>query len=53
MNADHARDIPLVLAAYLIWKFYKKTKIVALKEIPLEEALMQAELKDALDGPAL
>ncbi|KAL6875815.1 amino acid permease domain-containing protein [Trichoderma longibrachiatum] len=42
-------DIPLVLAAYLIWKYVKKTKIVALKEIPLEEALLQAELKDALD----
>lgn len=39
-----------MLTAYLIWKFYKKTKIVSLKEIPLEEALMQAELKDALDG---
>ncbi|KAL7930116.1 amino acid permease domain-containing protein [Trichoderma chlorosporum] len=41
-------DITLVLAAYLIWKYLKKTKIVALKEIPLEEALMQAELKDAV-----
>ncbi|KAK0758127.1 hypothetical protein N5P37_009428 [Trichoderma harzianum] len=41
-------DIPLVLAAYLIYKFVKKTKVVALKEIPLEEALMQAELKDPL-----
>ena len=39
----------MVLAAYLIWKYVKKTKIVALKEIPLEEALLQAELKDALD----
>lgn len=37
-----------MLAAYLIYKFVKKTKVVALKEIPLEEALMQAELKDPL-----
>jgi amino acid transporter len=43
------RDIPLVLVAYLSWKFFKKTKIVSLKEIPLEEALMQADVKDPLD----
>ncbi|KAI1151250.1 amino acid permease/ SLC12A domain-containing protein [Nemania diffusa] len=36
-------DIPLVLAAYLIWKFWKKTKIVSLSKIPLEEAFRQAE----------
>ncbi|KAJ8123956.1 hypothetical protein O1611_g9474 [Lasiodiplodia mahajangana] len=36
-------DIPLVLAAYLIWKLWKKTKIVSLSEIPLEEAFRQAE----------
>ena len=32
-------DIPLVLAAYLLWKFIKKTKFVKLSEIPLKEAL--------------
>ncbi|WWC59778.1 uncharacterized protein I303_102340 [Kwoniella dejecticola CBS 10117] len=32
-------DIPLVLAAYLIWKYYKKTKVVSLSEIPIEEIL--------------
>ncbi|KAK5989280.1 Dicarboxylic amino acid permease [Cladobotryum mycophilum] len=39
-------DIPLVLGAYLIWKFYKKTNFVSLAEIPLEAALQQAERKD-------
>ncbi|KAH8660050.1 proline-specific permease [Xylariales sp. PMI_506] len=34
-------DIPLVLFAYLIWKFVKKTKIVPLEDIPLREALEQ------------
>jgi amino acid permease len=37
------RDIPLVLAAYLIWRYWKGTKIVSLSEIPLEEAFRQAE----------
>ncbi|WWC68225.1 uncharacterized protein I206_102148 [Kwoniella pini CBS 10737] len=32
-------DIPLVLVAYLIWKFYKKTKVVSLSEVPIEEVL--------------
>ncbi|KAI0443517.1 amino acid permease/ SLC12A domain-containing protein [Xylaria telfairii] len=36
-------DIPLVLSAYLIWKFWKKTKIVSLSNIPLDEAFKQAE----------
>ncbi|KAI1780330.1 proline-specific permease [Hypoxylon cercidicola] len=36
-------DIPLVLAAYLIWKFVKKTKIPSLKSIPLEEAFEQID----------
>ena len=35
-------DIGLVSAAYLIWKFLKKTKIVALQDIPLREALERA-----------
>lgn len=40
------RDIPLVISAYLIWKFIKKTKITALADIPLSDALRQAELED-------
>ncbi|KAI8945908.1 amino acid permease/ SLC12A domain-containing protein [Xylaria longipes] len=36
-------DIPLVLSAYLIWKLWKKTKIVSLSEISLDEAFKQAE----------
>ncbi|KAI1330120.1 amino acid permease/ SLC12A domain-containing protein [Xylariaceae sp. FL0255] len=36
-------DIPLVLGAYLLWKFFKKTKILALADIPLQEAFKLAE----------
>ncbi|KAF6824251.1 amino acid transporter [Colletotrichum plurivorum] len=36
-------DIPLVLGAYLIWKFAKKTKVVTLDNIPLHEAFEQAD----------
>ncbi|PNY23818.1 Dicarboxylic amino acid permease [Tolypocladium capitatum] len=36
-------DIPLVIGAYLIWKFVNRTKIVDLSEIPLHSALEQAE----------
>jgi amino acid transporter len=46
-SADHrlkSSDIPLVIAAYLIWKFIKRTKIVSLKDIPLQEALNEIEL---------
>ncbi|KAF4343904.1 dicarboxylic amino acid permease [Fusarium beomiforme] len=39
----HQGDIPLVTAAYLIWKFVKKTKIVPLSEIPLQEAFRKSE----------
>lgn len=35
-------DIGLVTAAYLFWKFFKKTSIVALKDIPLREAIERA-----------
>jgi hypothetical protein len=35
-------DIGLVLAAYTIWKLLKGTKIVALADIPLVEALERA-----------
>ncbi|KPM36332.1 hypothetical protein AK830_g10229 [Neonectria ditissima] len=31
-------DIPLVIGAFLIWKFVKKTKFVSLSEIPLKQA---------------
>lgn len=33
------RDIPLVLAAFLLWKYIKGTKFVSLADIPLREAL--------------
>jgi amino acid transporter len=36
------RDIGLVLAAYTIWKLLKGTKIIALADIPLVEALERA-----------
>ncbi|KAF6806160.1 amino acid transporter [Colletotrichum sojae] len=36
-------DIPLVLGAFLIWKFVKKTKVVSLDNIPLHEAFEQAD----------
>ncbi|WWD19444.1 hypothetical protein CI109_103904 [Kwoniella shandongensis] len=32
-------DIPLVGAAYLLWKFFKRTKFVRLEDIPIEEVL--------------
>ncbi|KAI0205279.1 amino acid permease/ SLC12A domain-containing protein [Astrocystis sublimbata] len=35
-------DIPLVLLAYFIWKYWKKTKIVSLADIPLDDAFKQA-----------
>ncbi|QPG98406.1 hypothetical protein C2857_007577 [Epichloe festucae Fl1] len=38
-------DIPLVITAYLVWKFAKKTKIVALAEVPLHRAFERAEQK--------
>lgn len=46
------RDIPLVLSAYLIWKLFKKTKIYKLDEIPLADALRQAELEEAARAQA-
>ena len=36
------RDIPLVVTAYVAWKVYKRTSVVNLSEIPLEEALERA-----------
>ncbi|KAG6002944.1 hypothetical protein E4U21_002509 [Claviceps maximensis] len=44
-------DIPLVITVYLIWKFVKKTKIVALADIPLHKAFERAEQKyEALES---
>ncbi|CAK7237946.1 hypothetical protein SBRCBS47491_010216 [Sporothrix bragantina] len=34
-------DIPLVLIAFVFWKFYKRTKVVSLENVSLEEALEQ------------
>lgn len=48
---SHYLDIPLVLAAYAVWKFANKTKIAPLREIPVEEALEQAELHPAQPEP--
>ncbi|KAK4240513.1 amino acid permease-domain-containing protein [Achaetomium macrosporum] len=39
-------DIPLVLAAYLFWKIFRKTKIVSLSEVPLEDAFSRADEYD-------
>ncbi|WVQ76414.1 hypothetical protein IAR50_006080 [Cryptococcus sp. DSM 104548] len=38
-------DIPLVLAAYLIWKLCKKTKYVSLSEIPIRQVLESIEVE--------
>ena len=38
-------DIPLVLAAFVLWKFFKKTRFVNLTDIPLREALDEIERK--------
>ncbi|KAI7785912.1 dicarboxylic amino acid permease [Diaporthe eres] len=40
-------DIPLVISAFLIWKFYKKTKFYSLDEIPILDALRQADIEEA------
>ncbi|KAI0470996.1 amino acid permease/ SLC12A domain-containing protein [Xylariaceae sp. FL0804] len=40
---SHYLDIPLVLAAYSMWKYAKKTKVVSLSDIPLDEAFDQVE----------
>lgn len=42
-------DIGLVTAAYIFWKVFKKTKIVALADIPLQEALARAEQDPAFE----
>ncbi|KAL2163376.1 hypothetical protein VTH06DRAFT_5433 [Thermothelomyces fergusii] len=36
-------DIPIMFTAYLFWKFFKKTKVVSLDEIPLREALARID----------
>ncbi|KAK4226550.1 amino acid permease/ SLC12A domain-containing protein [Podospora fimiseda] len=36
-------DIPIVLTAYLFWKYFRKTKIVSLDDIPLEDVFQQAD----------
>ncbi|EME78057.1 uncharacterized protein MYCFIDRAFT_205386 [Pseudocercospora fijiensis CIRAD86] len=38
-------DIPLVLTAFVLWKFFKKTRFVNLADIPLNEALDEIERK--------
>ncbi|CAK7217069.1 hypothetical protein SCUCBS95973_003026 [Sporothrix curviconia] len=36
-------DIPLVIAAFVLWKFVKRTKAVSLDAVPIEEALYEAD----------
>ncbi|KAH7021252.1 amino acid permease/ SLC12A domain-containing protein [Microdochium trichocladiopsis] len=36
-------DIPLVLVAFGLWKFFKKTKLVDLATVPIREALEEIE----------
>jgi amino acid transporter len=43
------RDIPLILMAYLGWKFFKGTKFVALEDIPIRAAL--DEIRDNPETP--
>ncbi|KAK1755910.1 proline-specific permease [Echria macrotheca] len=38
----HYLDIPIVLAAYLGWKFSHRTRVVSLDKIPLRDAFAQA-----------
>ncbi|KAH8892278.1 amino acid permease [Thozetella sp. PMI_491] len=45
-------DIPLVLVVYLSYKFIKKTKIVSLDTIPLDQAFEQVEQADEEPEPA-
>lgn len=44
-SANRNSDIPLVTAAFLFWKFFKKTKFVSLDDVPLRTALEQADQK--------
>ncbi|KAH7319632.1 amino acid permease/ SLC12A domain-containing protein [Stachybotrys elegans] len=39
-------DIPIVVVAYLAWKYIRKTRIVPLDKIPLHEAFEQAEQQE-------
>ncbi|KAH9908904.1 amino acid permease-domain-containing protein [Xylariomycetidae sp. FL2044] len=36
-------DVPLVLSAYSMWKYIKKTRVVSLENLPLKAAFEQAE----------
>lgn len=42
-------DIPLILVAYLGWKYFKGTKFVALEDIPIRAAL--DEIRDNPETP--
>lgn len=43
LDLQICRDIPLVLSFYLGYKFIKKTKLVPLHDIPITQALYEAE----------
>lgn len=38
-----------MISAYIIWKFVKKTKIVSLSEIPLQDAIKKSEQDRAVE----
>ena len=40
---SHYLDIPLVLIAYIAWKFVKKTRFIRLEDIPLKEAFEEID----------
>lgn len=50
IGANSSRDIPLVLAFYLGYKFWKKTRLIPVQEIPLQQALQEVR-DDAEDEP--
>lgn len=43
LSLTRLRDIALVTAAYAFWKLFKRTKFVALADIPLREAIDRAQ----------
>jgi hypothetical protein len=44
-STDNCSDIPIVIVAYGGWKLFKKTKILSLDDIPLQEALEEMREK--------
>lgn len=44
-------DIPLVLTAFVLWKLFKRTRLVRLEDVPLKEALEEIRKKPELPEP--